>query len=139
MKGKVLAKALLMGILFPLAVYLMAGALDIITQESNAAFYVMVIEGLLLFALPIFFLSREKSLNEQFPTKLIAPAYLLGYGILVPIMLYVTDSLDMDKLFGHKFLGGIGLTIMLIILACGFCWAVVFRTGAAIVRLIKKR
>lgn len=138
MKGRILIRSFLTGVICPMVVYLAAGALDVITKESNLMFAVMFVMSAVLLALPAYFLYREKKLNEQFPTKLTAPAYLLGYGILVPVMLYVTDSIEMEKLFGHRFLGGIGLTIMLIILACGFCWAVLFRIGAAIVSLIKR-
>ena len=138
MKGRVLTRSFLMGMICPMVIYIAGGALDVITKESNFMLAVMFVMGAVLLALPAYFLCREKKLNEQFRTKLIAPAYLLGYGILLPVMLYVTDCLDTQNLFGHKFLGGIGLTIMLIILACGFGWAVVFRTGAALVRLIKK-
>ena len=139
MKGRVLIRSFLMGVICPAVIYLAAGALDVITQESNLMFAVMVLMGAVLLVLPAYFLDREKKLNEQFPTKLTAPAYLLGYGIMVPVMLYIVDSLDTEKLFGHRFLGGIGLTILLMILAGGFVWAVVFRIGAAIVSLIKKR
>ena len=52
MKTVVLCKSYLMGTICPLVIYLAAGAYDIITQEDNSALNVMVIEGLLLFALP---------------------------------------------------------------------------------------
>lgn len=139
MKGKVLAKSFLMGIICPLIIYLAAAAFDVITQESNASLYVMFIEGLLLLLLPVFFLSREKELERQFSTKLTAPAYLFGYAVITLAIIYITDLIDMEKLFGHKFLGGIGLVFMYMILAGGCIWAVVFRLGAAVVRLIKKR
>ena len=139
MKVKVLVKSFLMGIICPLIIYLAAAGFDVITQESNASLYVMFIEGLLLFVLPFFFLSREKELDRQFSTKLTAPAYLFGYAVITLAIIYITDLIDMDKLFGHKFLGGIGLVIMYMILAGGCIWAVVFRLGAAVVRLIKKR
>ena len=140
MKKKVLARSFIMGLICPLLIYLAAGTLDVIMQESNLVFYVMFAMGLLLFLLPVYFLMKEKKLNEKAASKLTAPAYLLGYAVTAVTLLYlVNDTIDMSKLFGHKFLGGIGLTIMLIILACGFGWAVLFRIGAAIVRSIKKR
>ncbi len=139
MKSGVLAKSFLMGIVCPLIIYLLAAVFDVITQESNASLNVMFIEGLCLFFLPMFFLGKEKKLNRQFPTKLIAPAYLSGYAVIAAVMIFVTDSIDMEKLFGHQFLGGIGLAIMLIILACGFGWAVIFRIIAAIVRYVQKK
>ena len=62
-----------------------------------------------------------------------------GYAVIAAVMIFVTESIDMEKLFGHQFLGGIGLAIMLIILACGFGWAVIFRIIAAIVRYVQKK
>jgi hypothetical protein len=137
MKAKVLVKSLLMGAICPAAIYLAAAVLDVITQESRAALFVMFIEGVLLFLLPVFFLRREKELNEQFPTKLTAPAYLLAYAVITLVMIYITDSVDMEKLFHGRYLGGIGLVFMYTILIGGFVWAVVFRVGALIVRALR--
>lgn len=139
MKCKVLVRALLMGIICPAVIYLAAAAFDVITQESKAALYIMLIEGVLLLLLPVFFLWREKVLDRQFSTKLTAPAYLLGYAVITLVAVYITDSADMEKLFGHKYLGGIGLVFMYMILAAGLGWAVLFRIGAAVVSLIKKK
>lgn len=136
MKGKVLVKSLLMGMICPAIIYIAAAVFDVITQESNASLVVMFIEGVLLLILPVFFLIREKELEQQFPTKLTAPVYLFGYAVITLVMIYITDSLDMDKLFAHKFLGGIGLVIMYIILAGGFVWALLFRTGVLIAKCI---
>lgn len=137
MKAKVLVKSLLLGVACPAVIYLAAAALDVITQESRAALYVMLIEAVLLFLLPIFFLRREKKLNKQFTTKLIPPAYLLGYGIITLVLIYFTDGVDMERLFHGRYLGGIGLVFMYIILIGGLIWAVIFRIGALIVRALR--
>lgn len=123
---------------FPGIIYLAAGAIDVITKE-DIYMVLIFLEGLCLLVLPIFFHDREEKLKKQFPTKLIAPAYLIGYAVIVPVLVFITDSLDMYKLFGHYFLAGISLTIMLIILAGGFVWAVVIRVITAIVNAVKKR
>ena len=138
MKGKVLVKSLLMGAVCPAVIYLAAAVFDVITQESRAALSVMLIEGVLMFLLPVFFLRRENELNKQCPSKLIAPAYLLGYAVITLVLIYITDSVDMEKLFHGRYLGGIGLFFMYMILIGGFVWAVVFRIGALIVRAVKK-
>ena len=138
MKKKVIFKSLLMGICVPGGIYLAAGALDIITQESSFMLWVMFFTGIILFLLPMFFLSREKKLNLQAPTKLAAPAYLLGYAAVTAALLYIVDAIDTEKVFHHRYLGGIGLTILLIILTLGLGWAVLFRVITAIVRLIRK-
>ncbi|WP_164173792.1 hypothetical protein [Ruminococcus flavefaciens] len=139
MKTIVLCKSYLMGTICPLVIYLAAGAYDIITQEDNSALNVMVIEGLLLLALPVFFLNMEKKLGSQCPTKWIPPMYLIAYGVITLVMLIVLSSLDMTKLFGHQFLGGIGLMFMWFVMVGGCIWAILFRIGALIVRAVKNQ
>ncbi len=139
MKTVVLCKSYLMGTICPLVIYLAAGAYDIITQEDNSALNVMVIEGLLLFALPVFFLNMEKRLGSQCLTKWIPPMYLIAYGVITLVMLIVLSSLDMTKLFGHRILGGIGLIFMWFVMVGGCIWAILFRIGALIVRAVKNQ
>ena len=139
MKTIVLCKSYLMGTICPLVIYLAAGIYDIITQEDNSTLTVMVIEGLLLLAMPIFFLNMEKKLGSQCPTKWIPPMYLIAYGVITLVMLLVISSLDMTKLFRHQFLGGIGLMFMWFIMAGGCIWAIVFRVGVLIVNSIKNK
>lgn len=139
MKTIVLCKSYLMGTICPLVIYLAAGAYDIITQEDSSVLAAMVIEGLLLFALPVFFLNMEKRLGSQCLTKWIPPMYLIAYGVITLVMLVVLSSLDMTKLFGHQFLGGIGLMFMWFVMVGGCIWAILFRIGALIVRAVKNQ
>ena len=66
---------------------------------------------------------------------------LMSITIIVFILMYVFAIFGLGAGFlkAQTFFNMLNANAALIILACGFCWAVVFRTGAAIVRLIKKR
>ena len=138
MKSAVLAKSFLMGAVCPLIVYFVQAAIDIITQES-AAIFLMFVEGGVLLALPVFFLRKEKELYEKFPTKWIAPVCLSGYAVITFAAALVVDSIDIYELFEHRFMGGIGLILLWYIMAGGFIWAVLFRIGALIVKVIKSK
>ena len=81
----------------------------------------------------------EKKLDSQCPTKWIPPMYLIAYAVITLVMLIVLSSLDMTKLFGHQFLGGIGLMFMWFVMVGGCIWAILFRIGALIVRAIKNQ
>ena len=138
MKRGVLAKSFFMGITYPAIIYLVTGVIEVITQEA-ICMAVLVLGGLCLFALPIVFLDKEKKLNEHFYSNLTAPAYLVGYAILIPALVFVTDYFDLYELCGHHSFSGISLTIMQMMIAGGFCWAAIFRVITAIINAVKKR
>ena len=66
---------------------------------------------------------------------------LMSITIIVFILMYIFAIFGLGSGFlkAQTFFNMLNANAGLIILACGFCWAVVFRTGAAIVCLIKKR
>lgn len=136
MKSGILARAFLTGTIYPLVIFLIAGVIDYITNESNVMFTVMLVEGIILLVLPVLFLSKEEKLNSEYYTKLTAPMYLTGYGVITLFVGIAINTMDMGKLFPTQFLGGIGLFMVWIVMAGGFVWAVLFRVGALVAKCI---
>ena len=138
MKSVVMAKSYLMGTVCPLVIFLIAGVLDYVTNEGNLMFTVMIVEGVILLMLPVFFGYREDKLKSECPTKWIAPMYLAGYAVITLLAVIAINTIDMSKLFPHQFLGGIGLFMVWIVMAGGFVWALIFRIGALIAHAVSK-
>ena len=129
-----------MGIIFPFAVFLIAGAFDVSRSRSVVIEWGIYLLGLFLIALPVLFFLRERKLNKQAASKLIAPAYLLGYAAAAAAALYsVYCIIDYDKLFNGDTEGGLLISTASFALIFGLGWAVLFRIGAAAFSLIKKR
>ena len=129
-----------MGIIFPLAVFLIAGVFDVSRSRSVLIEWGVYLLGLFLIALPVLFFLQERKLNEQTASKLIAPAYLLGYAAAAAAALYsVYCVIDYDKLFHGDTEGGLLISIASFALIFGLGWAVLFRIGASAACLIKKR
>jgi hypothetical protein len=139
MNKKILIKAIIMGAGWPLAVFLVCALLDIATQESRAALYVMFAEGIVLFVLPILMLKRERKLSEEKLPLWTVPVYLAAYALITVLLHYLIEVVADTSVFFSKdvYMGGLGLVLMLMILTGGFIWAVVFRLGAAVVGLIR--
>ncbi len=138
MKKKILKNALIMGTLWPLAIYLVCAFLDVAFQESKAALAVMAAEAVALFLLPIFMFRAEKKISDGKPPLWTAPVYLTAYALITVLLYFLLYMGDTSVFFSRDvYLGGIGFAFMLMILTAGFVWAVVFRLAAATVRALR--
>ncbi|MCR4795556.1 MULTISPECIES: hypothetical protein [Ruminococcus] len=126
-----------MGLCIPLAIFLTFDLLDILTREY-LVWGLWIFEAALLFILPIRILREEKRIPVKAPMKLSSVMFLCGYAAAVIAALIIQATIEnvdlAEKLLPHGFLSGIGLTVICMILAGGFFWAVIFRVAVAIAR-----
>lgn len=132
---------LLAGLLIPAVIWAVPTAADIALNEEGAVIFpLMIIEGLLFLALPVYMIKAENKAAEQVSPKKFIAAYLGGFAAVTALLLPVMYLLS-DRFFSGSpvFMAGIGLALIWLILAAGFCWAVMFRAGELLYRRIIKK
>jgi hypothetical protein len=137
MKKKILIRFFLMGLCIPLAIFLTFDLLNILTREYFL-WGLWITEAVLLFILPFRILGEERKVPVKAPLKLSSVMFLCGYAAAVIASLMIQAMIEnadiAEKFLPHRFLSGIGFTVICMILAGGFFWAVIFRVAVAIVR-----